>query len=47
MAILDRIVVNAKFDIDAAAACFEELDFALTERGHHSTWRRELRRWSS
>jgi hypothetical protein len=36
MATLDHVVVNAKFDMDAVAACFEELGFALTERGHHS-----------
>lgn len=34
--ILDHVVVNAMFDIDAAADCFTELGFALTPRGHHS-----------
>lgn len=34
--ILDHLVVNAMFDIDAAAACFTELGFALTPRGYHS-----------
>jgi hypothetical protein len=34
--ILDHVVVNAMFDIDAAAACFAELGFALTPRGYHS-----------
>jgi hypothetical protein len=33
---LDHVVVNAMFDIDAAAACFAELGFALTPRGYHS-----------
>jgi hypothetical protein len=33
---LDHVVVNAMFDIDAAAACFAELGFALTPRGFHS-----------
>jgi glyoxalase-like protein len=34
--ILDHVVVNAMFDIDAAATCFAELGFALTPRGYHS-----------
>ncbi|CAB3773731.1 hypothetical protein LMG29542_07413 [Paraburkholderia humisilvae] len=33
---LDHVVVNAMFDIDAAAACFAELGFMLTPRGYHS-----------
>jgi hypothetical protein len=35
-ATLDHVVVNAKFDMDAVAACFEKLGFSLTERGYHS-----------
>jgi hypothetical protein len=34
--LLDHIVVNAMFDIDAAACCFADLGFALTPRGYHS-----------
>jgi hypothetical protein len=34
--ILDHIVVNAMFEIDAASACFAELGFAQTPRGYHS-----------
>lgn len=33
---LDHLVINVKFEMDAAAAVFEALGFALTERGHHS-----------
>jgi hypothetical protein len=33
---LDHVVVNAMFDIDAASACFAELGFAQTPRGYHS-----------
>lgn len=33
---LDHVVVNAMFDTDAAAACYEALGFALTPRGYHS-----------
>ncbi|HTJ93129.1 MAG TPA: VOC family protein [Pararobbsia sp.] len=34
--LLDHIVVNVMFDIDAAASCFAGLGFALTPRGYHS-----------
>ncbi len=33
---LDHVVVNAMFETDAAASCFEALGFALTPRGYHS-----------
>jgi hypothetical protein len=35
-AALDHAVVNAMFETDAAASCFEALGFALTPRGYHS-----------
>ncbi len=34
--VLDHVVVNAMFETDAAAACFDALGFALTPRGYHS-----------
>jgi len=33
---LDHLVVNAMFEIDAAAVCFAALGFTLTPLGHHS-----------
>ena len=33
---LDHVVVNAMFETDAAASCFEALGFALTPLGYHS-----------
>ncbi|EIF33203.1 hypothetical protein BCh11DRAFT_00968 [Burkholderia sp. Ch1-1] len=33
---LDHVVVNAMFETDAAASCFEALGFASTPRGYHS-----------
>ena len=35
-AALDHLVINARFDLDAAAAIFAGLGFTLTPRGHHS-----------
>lgn len=35
-AALDHLVVNTRFDTDAAQALFEGLGFTLTPRGHHS-----------
>lgn len=34
--VLDHVVVNVKQQLDDAAAAYEKLGFALTERGHHS-----------
>lgn len=33
---LDHVVISTKDDLDAAAALYRRLGFALTERGHHS-----------
>lgn len=35
-AALDHLVINARFDLDAAAGIFAGLGFTLTPRGHHS-----------
>lgn len=35
-AALDHLVINTRFDTDAAAALFTQLGFTLTPRGHHS-----------
>lgn len=35
-AALDHLVINTRFDTDAAAALFTALGFTLTPRGHHS-----------
>jgi len=33
---LDHVVINAKFDMDAVAACLTTLGFSLTAKGYHS-----------
>lgn len=33
---LDHLVINTRFDTDAAATLFAQLGFTLTPRGHHS-----------
>jgi len=35
-AALDHLVINTRFDMDAAATLFTQLGFTLTPRGHHS-----------
>jgi hypothetical protein len=35
-AALDHLVINTRFDTDAAATLFTQLGFTLTPRGHHS-----------
>ncbi|WP_296254251.1 MULTISPECIES: VOC family protein [unclassified Pseudomonas] len=35
-AALDHLVINTRFDTDAAAALFSQLGFTLTQRGYHS-----------
>jgi hypothetical protein len=34
--VLDHLVINARFELDAAAVVFAGLGFTLTPRGHHS-----------